>query len=140
MRDIKYRIWHKPTKTMQQVAVISFVNGYVDTFGSKLYPEPIYGIPFDEIELMQYCGFNDIKNNYAYENDIIRIDHFIDARNKKHYLYKQISWSECRGMFIFKHLDGLGTDGAAVSFIFESQQYPIIAGNSLENPDLMEAK
>jgi hypothetical protein len=47
MKEIKYQIWHKPTKTIQVVANIDFNNQVVDTYGID---EPMYDIPFADVD------------------------------------------------------------------------------------------
>jgi len=56
-----YKIYHKPTKTIQVIAVIDFNNKTVDTYGIN---EPIYGIPFDDVEFMSYTDTQKILNEF----------------------------------------------------------------------------
>lgn len=71
MKEIKYQVWHKPTRTIQVVAIIDFNNKVLDTYGID---EPIYGIPFEDVEWRQYTGLNDKSNKLIYGRDIIRIN------------------------------------------------------------------
>jgi hypothetical protein len=71
MKEIKYQIFHKPTKTIQVVAAIDFNNKVVDTYGID---EPIYGIPFRDLEWRQYADINDKEENYIYTRDIVVVD------------------------------------------------------------------
>ena len=43
----KIQVFHKPTQTIQVVALIDFNNQVLDTYGIS---EPIYGIAFSEVE------------------------------------------------------------------------------------------
>jgi hypothetical protein len=70
MKEIKYQIYHKPTKTIQVVALIDFNNKVLDTYGID---EPIYGIPFADVEWREYTGLTDKNCNQIYERDIVRI-------------------------------------------------------------------
>lgn len=67
MKEIKYQIWHKPSETIQIVARIDFNNRTVDTYGIS---EPIYGIPFDDVDWREYIGFSDKNGQDIYTGDI----------------------------------------------------------------------
>jgi hypothetical protein len=69
MKEIKYQIYHKPTKTIQEVAVIDFNNKVLDTYGID---EPIYDIPFEDVEWRIYTGRKDKNNNHIYSRDIVK--------------------------------------------------------------------
>ena len=77
MREIKYRAFHKETKTMINIQnMLSFSNdGGIWINENKQYPENTFsgwiGIDF---ELMQYTGLKDaINKNEVYEHDIINL-------------------------------------------------------------------
>jgi hypothetical protein len=72
MKEIKYQIFHKPTKTIQVVAAIDFNNKVVDTYGID---EPIYGIPFGDVEWREYIGINDKNNDDIFTGDIVKSPH-----------------------------------------------------------------
>lgn len=77
--EIKFRVFHKPTSTLQYVAEISFVNQYVSTYGSFwknkiIEGEPIYGIPLSECDLMQSIDIKDCCGDDIYEGDILSFD------------------------------------------------------------------
>jgi hypothetical protein len=67
MTEIKYQIYHKPTKTIQMVSQIDFCNKVLDTYGID---EPIYGIPFEDVEWREYTGFKDKYNKEIGYRDI----------------------------------------------------------------------
>lgn len=68
MKEIKYQIYHKPTKTIQVVALIDFNNKVLDTYGIN---EPIYGIPFADVEWRIFTGQKDKKGILIYSRDIV---------------------------------------------------------------------
>jgi hypothetical protein len=68
MKEIKYQVFHKPTKTIQVVALIDFNNKVLDTYGID---EPIFGIPFEDVEWREYIGFSDKNNKDIYTRDIL---------------------------------------------------------------------
>jgi hypothetical protein len=69
MKEIKYQVYHKPTKTIQVVAVIDFNNRVLDTYGID---EPIYDIPFEDVEWREYISKKDKLGSDIYTRDIIR--------------------------------------------------------------------
>lgn len=69
MKEIKYQIWHKTTKTIQTVALIDFNNKVLDTYGID---EPIYGIPFETVEWRVFTGKKDKNNVDIYSRDIVK--------------------------------------------------------------------
>jgi hypothetical protein len=69
MKEIRYQVWHKPTKTIQVVAVIDFNNRVLDTYGID---EPIYDIPFEDVEWREYIGYQDKGNNNIFTGDILK--------------------------------------------------------------------
>jgi hypothetical protein len=73
MKEIKYQVYHKPSKTIQVVAVIDFNNRVLDTFGID---EPIYDIPFDDVEWRIYTGLKDKNRNDIYMGDIVESQYF----------------------------------------------------------------
>ena len=53
MKNLDEVLWvyHIPTQTLQRVAMIDFNNRVIDTYGID---EPIYNLPFDECEIVDY--------------------------------------------------------------------------------------
>jgi uncharacterized phage protein (TIGR01671 family) len=86
MKEIKYQVWHKPTKTIQVVALIDFNNRVLDTYGID---EPMYDIPFEDVEWREYIGVEDKNNNPIYEGDVVKI-HNLKANFK--YGEPNIDW------------------------------------------------
>jgi hypothetical protein len=65
MTEIKYQIWHKPTKTIQVVALIDFSRKTLFT-----YDEPMDEIPFKDVEWRQFTGLYDKNKQEIYYGDI----------------------------------------------------------------------
>lgn len=74
MKEIKYQVFHKPTKTIQVVALIDFNNQVLDTYGID---EPMYGIPFADVEWRIYIGLKDKKGHEIYSRDIVKNAHWV---------------------------------------------------------------
>lgn len=73
MKEIKFKIWHIPSKSIQIVAQIDFNNQVLDIYGID---EPLYTIPFSDCDILQYTGLVDINNKEIYEGDICVIKNY----------------------------------------------------------------
>ena len=123
MRGIKFRAFHKETKTMINIQnMLSFSNdGSIWINENKQYPENTFsgwiGIDF---ELMQYTGLFDKQGVEIYEDDVIDYDGEIVKVT-----YENIMASFCVG---------------GNNFDSSEAKYMKIIGNFYENPELLEEK
>lgn len=141
MKEVKFRVYVKrcPNETdeyhffgkIMNVSSIEFLKGYLTVYYEPLYtnvrPVPIdkyyfKSFGFDEVELMQYSGFQDDSDNDIYEGDILKLG--------------QTIFEICvgNGSFIIKALNGDQVDMLCESLVVLK---PIkIIGNIYQNPKL----
>ena len=73
MREIRFRVWHKPTQLMDEVVLIDFYNEKIGI----LYADPVMQCEsiqkynFNEVKLMQYTGLKDKNGVEIYGSDIV---------------------------------------------------------------------
>lgn len=73
MREIKFRAWDNNTEKMHEVDELDLWGR--DSLPSRTYFKGIdVGIPYEDIELMQYTGLKDKSGKEIYEGDILRSD------------------------------------------------------------------
>jgi hypothetical protein len=125
MKEIKYQVYHKPTKTIQAVAVIDFNNRVLDTYGID---EPIYDIPFEDVEWREYIGKTDIKSTKIHTRDIVR-DHEPDPRLKGKKLIGVIGYEQTGFVINWK--------GEELGITDYFSDYLEVIGNIDQNPGLL---
>lgn len=67
MKNLKFRAWDKEEKTMFNIARIDIADGscYSHLFASDIYDY------WNDVEIMQYTGYNDITGKEIHESDIV---------------------------------------------------------------------
>jgi len=142
MREIKYQVWHKPTKTIQVVALIDFNNKRLDTYGID---EPIYNIPFEDVDLREYTGLKDkngkeIFNGAIVKKTYINFNSFSRKNEEKFTLYK-VNWDiefSCFRPFASNPYECSYT-GDYEDARINSVEVEVI-GNYFENPELLNCE
>ena len=71
MREIKFRVWLKEDKKMENVETL-FIGINRLCFGNSK-TEDLFFRDFEEVELMQYTGLKDKNGKEIYEGDIVLI-------------------------------------------------------------------
>lgn len=64
MREIKFRVWDKLNKEMNNIEFINFQE-------RRAYKNDVSYLNFNDTELMQYTGLNDKNGKEIYEGDIL---------------------------------------------------------------------
>lgn len=132
-RDIKFRAWVR--NYMVDVARIDFIDRYI-TWDDNQYdrcipPNKCYETEsFEEIDLMQYTGFNDNNGKEIYEGDIVK------TKNFKHFNEGDLKevWLVVRnnGFYIENKKFGWHLHDMAINEDWE------IIGNVFKNPELLK--
>jgi uncharacterized phage protein (TIGR01671 family) len=131
MKEIKYQIYHKPTKTIQEVALIDFNNRVLDTYGID---EPIYDIPFEDVEWRIYTGKKDKNSNDIYSRDIVKRVILNSTYIHKVYWDEEFScFRPFASRFFWDDFEGGYNDGR-----IKAEEVEII-GNIDQNLELMES-
>lgn len=129
MREFKFRVWDKLTKTIQMVATIDFNNSIIDTYGVN---EPIYNLNFDDLVLMQYTGLKDINGKDIYEGDLV-IDFMKNIKIVKFGKYQGFLYDDYLNYGYY--LEELRNKNYVHPCIITDMQ--TIIGNIYENPELL---
>ena len=122
MRGIKFRAWNKIDHLMCDVVEILF--GDDDNYVAVENGQYIERWRFDDIELMQYTGLDDINGNPIYEGDIVK------------------AYRTCKSDLIT--FDN-GSFGIALDDWHSFESFTDfygkceVIGNKFENPELLEA-
>jgi len=118
IKHLYFKLWHKPTKTLQCAATVDYNNAIVDTYGSRDYPEPIHGLPFDECIFLRYTQLHDKNGKAIYEGDIL--DYPTGFK-------RTVSYQA--GMFV-------STEMGCVPLYYINTKAEVV-GNIYENPELV---
>lgn len=122
MQIPNFRVWHLPTQTMQFVAKIDYANRVLDTYGIT---EPIYEIPFNDVDFMIGSGVKDKNGIEIFECDIIKIV----GRKKAHV----VKWD-----FIINCGHCADDEGIGLNLYTACIESLEIIGNTFENPELLK--
>ena len=120
MREIKFRAWIKELNEIREVEYINFLKKMI-SYPNKFCENYYFNADFDEIELMEYTGLEDMKGKEIYEGDIL-----FESSSKEYY------------KVVFEN----GSFRAEVDeYSLDLEDYANICevvGNIYENPELIE--
>lgn len=116
MREIKFRVWDKLNKEMNNIESINFQE-------RRVYKDIVSYRKFNDIELMQYTGLKDKNGKEIYEGDIL----FESFREE----YLKVVFEN--GSFRAE-ADGYSSDLEGYDYSCE------VIGNIYENPELIEGE
>jgi uncharacterized phage protein (TIGR01671 family) len=148
-REIKFRIWDKKYKTMDDVLELDLdlkvgMSGYRIDYdkdpGEDCSPSPSPALnyfKFDEVILMQYTGLKDKNGKEIYEGDIVNIYHVIDKKRCNEGKYKVKYEKTISGFPII--LQPFTDYDEEIGGYHTPSHFEVI-GNIYENPELMEVK
>lgn len=113
----KFRAWFKQGSKMVNVATIDFLEKEVKSHANVMYS-------FDEIELMQSTGFEDVNGEELFEGDVI-------ATNSYGYLeYGRVFYSSETASFRVAFVDEV--------LDLDEVECDYVAGNIYENLEFLE--
>lgn len=130
MRDIKFRAWDKEYREMVLVDRINFREKEIEIVTAETKAtEEYYTCDFEDIELMQYTGYQDEEWTDIYEGDIVDFgDYGFDGESEYN----------CRGEVIFEDGTWHITNSITTSELFNYDGGVIkVIGNIFENPELL---
>lgn len=121
MREIKFRAWHKTTKTMLQVGDNAGTTHPLDCC--------VYSMQRQPVELMQYTGLKDKNAREIYEGDLIK-----DSDSKE---IGQVIWDDTTLCWTTKF-----EDNDLWGFVPRKgrDNHCEVIGNVYQNPELLEVK
>lgn len=130
MREIKFRAYVKDKNKIYDVKDIDFVYGFV-RFEEEGKPTDTMRM-FDQVELMQYTGLEDMNGKEIYEGDIVKIDN--DTISEVVFDEGAFCWCE--------YSDGY-TDGRFPHSFNDNEYYCFceeieVIGNVYDNPELLK--
>ena len=137
----KYKAWDKVEEIMSEVAEIDFVEKTVilknDIYDDNVYLQGYIERNFDQVELLQYTGLDDIDGKGIYAGHILKIS--VDKDKVRNGWQKDIKPVYVEVSFNNFHWSCSNGEGKSlynyltISFIIME-----IAGNIFENPELLE--
>lgn len=125
---IKFRAWHKLSKTMHIVTCMEFFVPHGDLDSICIYDndknvDVVITVPEDNLELMQWSGLYDSKGIEIYDGDIIDM---YDTTELEDFLYRRVYHSSI-GINIDKYEPWVGNPSL----------FGIVRGNVYQNIDLL---
>ena len=129
MREIKFRVWHKPEKKMHSYLKAKFGKATNITLEGKFKDvEQITTktVANDDLEVMQSTGLKDKNGIPIFESDIVR---FADKGDER---IAEIVWKDREARFAVKTKFGWG------SFAPQAEKDIEVIGNIYETPDFLK--
>lgn len=124
MREIKFRVWDKNDKKMIDIGRIDIADGSCRPY---IFEGEFYDY-WNDVELMQYTGFKDIKGQEIYEGDILA---------HQDYWWIRIEYDS--GSFMVRDVDKVRYNNKICNIPigdFDISKWRVI-GNIYENPELI---
>lgn len=136
MREIKFRVWDKDSKTMYSNEVIDTINFYDGTVtcSSGGYNEIEWDCEIQNSEILQYTGFVDTKGIEIYEGDILEGEFVFE---EEHYFQKvkaEVYFDSSGGTWAVR--EEFGAEDLLTEWIHYGDAKVI--GNIYENPNLID--
>jgi uncharacterized phage protein (TIGR01671 family) len=134
MRQIKFRVWHKPTQTMHHYLKAKFGPNYMNITLEGKFKDvdqiTSLTVPNNELEVMQFTGIyqNGIE---VYEDDILDVT----KQQDDYETYAQVVWDEDEAWWGYIKTDGDESEiGQLLAILDEDSK---VIGNIYENPELV---
>lgn len=132
MREIKFRAWDKQSKVMREVEIINFELEEVTCWDWNTHE--YIDLSFDEIELIQYTGLNDVNGVEIYTGYIVEYSAIVPSSDPKDGDIGVVKLED--GSFRIKPLEKNYTFLFPNGNIKNPSGFWTVIGNIYENPNL----
>jgi uncharacterized phage protein (TIGR01671 family) len=135
MRELKFRVWHKPTGVMHDYLKAKFgPKGVNITLSGKFkdVEEPTtLTVPNKDLEVMQFTGLRDKNGKEIYEGDILRVGVIENIKQNR-----EVVW-ENGAFFTLVPEDKKLTSRDHLVAYYSIEEMEVI-GNICENPEFLK--
>ena len=133
MREIKFRVWLKEDKKMENVKTMDFTDKTIRCLKKNEFINAylLRRVSFDDVELMQYTGLKDKNGKEIYEGDIIEYKFPYDRRLNH---ISPVKFLETETSFGVK--DRYGNE--IPLYMITTNNFFEVIGNIYENKNLLE--
>lgn len=132
MKELKFRAWDKQSKVMREVEIINFELEEVTCWDWNTHE--YIDLSFDEIELIQYTGLNDVNGAEIYTGYIVEYSAIVPSSDPKDGDIGVVKLED--GSFRIKPLEKNYTFLFPNGNIKNPSGFWTVIGNIYENPNL----